>query len=405
MATYSYIVIDSLGKERKGTLPAENKNAAAEELKRQGNTLVSLDDASILSKDVDLSFFSKRPKARDLAVFCRQFVSILDAGVSVTAALEMLGDQTENKTLAVIINECRMSIEKGSTLADAMRDHREVFSDIFITMVAAGEASGSLEISFERMAVQFEKDAKLKGTIKKASVYPMIVCIVAAVVVVIMLAFVVPSFEEMLTDLGTDLPGITKFVIAASDTLVQRWYYFAGAIVLIIVGIRQYKRTEGGGYFFGRIGIRAPLFGKLTVKTASARMCRTLSTLLAAGVPMMEALGIVSKTMANVHFREVLENAKGDVAMGTPLSETIERSGIFPSLVHHMLKIGEETGNIEGMLTKLADYYDEEVEITTQQIMAALEPAIIVVLCVVIGTIIMAVVMPMASMYGALDNL
>ena len=403
--TFSYIILTKAGKEAKGTIEAATQQEAAQKLKEEGNTLISLTEANALSKEVEIGFFKKKPKPRDMAIFCRQFVSIIDAGVPVTSALEMLGQQTENKMLAAAIVDCKLQIEKGSTFADAMKDHRDVFSSLFITLVEAGEASGSLDVSFNRMGTQFEKDAKIKGLIKKSAIYPSVVCVVAVAVVIVMLTFVVPQFETMLADLGSDLPLLTKIVVAASDFLIARWYIVLAVVVLLVVGILRYRKTEGGGRLFGRIGIRAPLIGKLTVKSASARMARTLSTLLGAGIPMIEAIDIVARTMGNVHFREALLDAKDDVAMGDALSLSIERSGLFPPMVHHMIHIGEETGDLEEMLTKLAEYYEEEVELTTQQVMAAVEPLIIVVLALIVGVIVGAVMLPMMNMYAALDNL
>lgn len=403
--TYSYLILKPSGKEVKGTIEAVDLEKAAEQLKADGSTLISLENASALSKEVELGFLKKKPKPRDMAVFCRQFVSIIDAGVPVTSALEMLGEQTENKLLAAALLDCKTEIEKGSTLADAMRNHRDIFSDLFITLVEAGEVSGSLDVSFTRMAVQFEKDAKIKGLIKKSSIYPTVVAVIAVAVVIIMLMFVVPQFESMLTDLGSDMPLLTKMVVAASNFLIAKWYFFLAGVIVLVFAINYYRKTDGGGRFFGRIGIRAPLIGKLTVKNASARMARTMSTLLGAGIPLIEALEIVSRTMGNVHFREALEEAKDDVAMGESLSSSIARSGLFPPLVYHMIGIGEETGDIEEMLTKLADYYEEEVELTTQQVMAAVEPMIIIVMALIVGVIVGAVMLPMMTMYDALDNL
>ena len=403
--TFSYIILSKAGKEVKGTIEANSQQEAAQKLKEGGNTLISLTEANALSKEVEISFIKKKPKPRDLAVFCRQFVSIIDAGVPVTSALEMLGQQTENKMLANAALDCKMKIEKGSSLAEAMKDHPDVFSGLFVTLVEAGEASGSLDVSFNRMGTQYEKDAKIKGLVKKSAIYPIVVSFVAVAVVILMLAFVVPQFEEMLTDLGSDLPALTKIVVAASDFLVARWYIVFGIVALLVIGIIRYRKTEGGGRLFGRIGIKAPLIGQLTVKSSSARMARTLSTLLGSGIPMIEAIEIVARTMGNVHFREALLDAKDDVAMGDALSLSIERCGLFPPMVHHMIHIGEETGDLEGMLTKLAEYYEEEVELTTQQVMAAVEPLIIVVLAAIVGVIVGAVMLPMMSMYSAMDSL
>ena len=403
--TFSYIILSKAGKEVKGTLEAANQQEAAQKLKEGGNTLISLTEANALSKEVEINLVKKKPKPRDLAVFCRQFVSIIDAGVPVTSALGMLGEQTENKMLANAALDCKMQIEKGTSLAEAMKDHPDVFSSLFVTLVEAGEASGSLDVSFNRMGTQFEKDAKIKGLIKKSAIYPIVVSVVAVAVVIIMLTFVVPQFETMLADLGSDMPVLTKIVVAASDFLIARWYIVLGVVALLAVGIIRYRKTEGGGRLFGRIGIKAPLIGKLTVKSSAARMARTLSTLLGSGIPMIEALDIVAKTMGNVHFREALQDAKDDVAMGDALSLSIERCGLFPPMVHHMIHIGEETGDLEEMLTKLAEYYEEEVELTTQQVMAAVEPLIIVVLALIVGCIVGAVMLPMVNMYTAMDNL
>ncbi|MEA4931971.1 MAG: type II secretion system F family protein, partial [Lawsonibacter sp.] len=358
MATFSYIVLSPSGKERKGTLEAESRDTAAVQLKKDGGTLVSLIEAGALSKNIEIGFLRRRPKPRDMAVFCRQFVSIVSAGVTVTAALEMLGEQTENKLLAAAINGCRMSIQAGSSLSESMRDYPGVFSGLFVTMVASGEVSGSLDVSFSRMADHFEKDAKLKGMVKKASIYPIVVCVVAAVVVTILLTFVIPTFESMLTDLGVELPAVTKFVLAASRFMQHFWWLVLLGIVGLIFLVRYARKTTRGQHLLGRLGMKLPVFGKLTVKTAAARMSRTLSTLLAAGIPLIDALEITANTMSNVFFREALLDAKDDVGMGEPLSQTLARCGLFPPLVYHMVGIGEETGDLDDMLVRLANYYD-----------------------------------------------
>ena len=405
MATYTYVILDNAGKERKGSLEADSREQAATLLKRDGQTLVTLDAASLLSKNLELTVFQRKPKARDLAIFCRQFVSIVSAGVQVTPALEMLAEQTENKLLSRAIEGCRLSIQAGASLSEAMGDYPKVFSDLFITMVAAGEASGSLDVSFERMAVQFEKDAKLKGLVKKASIYPIVVCVVALAVVALLLTFVIPTFEDMLTDLGVELPLVTQLVIAASQFMQQFWWLLLLVVAGIVLWVRYFRKTELGQRSFGRIGLKLPVFGKLTVKTAAARLCRTMSTLLAAGIPLMDAMAITAQTMTNVFFRDALLDGRDDVSIGESMSATLARSRLFPPLVHHMTGIGEETGNLDGMLTTLADYYDEEVELATQQVMALLEPLIIIVLALVIGVVVMAVIMPMGAMYTGLDNL
>lgn len=404
MAAYSYTAVDKAGKEKKGSIDADSKDKARDLLKSDGMTVLTVTEQSLLTRDININIGGK-PKPRDLSIFCRQFVSIIGAGVTIIDAMEMLAEQTENKLLKKAIYEAKVAVEKGDSLADAMRKNVKVFSDMFITMVEAGEASGSLEISFSRMASQFEKEAKLKALIKKASVYPSVVAIVAVIVVIAMLTFVVPTFQQMFNDLGSQLPGITLFVIALSNFMQHYWYIIIGVIIALVLLMKYFKTTDAGRHFFGKLSLKLPLFGKLTVKTASSRLARTLSTLMAAGLPLIDALEITASTMTNVYFKEAVLEAKEEVTMGTTLSEPLRRGRLFPPLVCHMLKIGEESGNVESMLDKLADYYDEEVEVTTQSLMAALEPAIIVFLALVVGTIIISIIMPMAQMYSGLENL
>lgn len=405
MVTFSYIVVDSKGKEKRGSMETKDRATAAAILRAQGCTLVELREASVLDQDVHISFLEKKPKPRELAIFCRQFLSILNAGVPMVKALSMLTLQTNNKILREAIDDCRQEIEKGTSLADAMKRHRNIFSDFFITLVAAGEASGSLEVSLERMGTQLEKEAKVRDSIQKTATYPIIVCVVAVVVVAIMLTYVVPQFETLLSDLGSKLPAVTVFVMNASDFLVQKWYIILGILIFLVVFVLRFRKTNPGMHFFGKIAMKTPVIGDLTTKTASARMARTLATLMAAGIPLIEALEIVSNTLTNIHFKEALIQAKDEVAMGAPLSECIERSGIFPALVYQMIGVGEETGEIDKMMTKLAEYYEDEVETSTTKMMTLLEPMIIILLALVVGVIVLSVLLPMAEMYKALENL
>lgn len=405
LPTYQYIVSTKAGKELKGAITADTREHAVQKIKEEGNLLISITEQGILNKELEISFLQKKPKPRDMSVFCRQFVSITEAGVPVISALEMLCEQTENKVLRRALEETKLSIEKGETLADAMRRNKKVFPNLFITMVEAGEASGSLAISFTRMADQFEKEARLKAMMKKATVYPAAVGIVAVVVVIGMLTFVIPTFEDMFAQLGTELPALTRMVMGASRFLIERWYLFAAVVAGLIFGTRVFAASNTGKHLLGKLAMKVPLLGKVTVKGASSRFARTLSTLLAAGIPLIQSLDITAGTMTNIWFREALLDAKDDVSMGSTLSEPLGKGKLFPPLVHHMLKIGEESGNAESMLTKLADYYDEEVEMSTQTLMAAMEPLIIVVLAAIVGTIVISIVLPMAQMYVGLDSL
>ena len=404
MATYGYKAITKAGKEVKGSLEADNKDLAMAELRRQELTVIDLGEQSFLTKDIDIQI-GGWPKARDLSVMCRQFVSMTKAGVSILESLKMLCEQTENKRLQDALKEVRISVEKGETLADSMAEHPKVFPAIMVNMVAAGEASGSLEIALERVATQLERSNKTQAMLRKAMIYPLAVCVVAVIVTIVMLVVVIPNYEDMFSQLGADLPWITQFYVNLSHGIINYWYIIVPIVITVVIGIRAFSKTDAGKHFFGKIALKIPMFSKLTIKSSSSMMARTLSTLLGAGVPLMEAVDIVSGVMNNVYFKEALQNAKEEIMIGMPLSRPLQECELFPPMVYQMIRIGEEAGSTEEMLDKLADYYDEEVEMEVQSLMAALEPMIIVVLAVVVGGLIAACMAPMVSMYDALDNL
>ncbi len=405
MPNFSYTAISSSGKNLKGMIEATDIAQATSAIKNEGNTIVSISESGKINQSLNITLFEKKPKPRELAIFCRQFVSITTAGVPVISAFEMLAEQTENGILRKAIEECCLSIRQGMSLSEAMSEHPKVFNSLLITMVAAGEATGNLEVSFTRMATQFEKDAKLKALIVRSAAYPSVVLVIAVVVVIVLLGFVVPNFEELLLDLGTDMPAFSVAVIGAGKFMQANWVIVVIAIAAIVGGLISYSRTKSGKNVFSNIQLMLPLFKTLAVKTASARACRTLATLVSAGVPLIDAIEISANTMSNMRYKECLLSAKDEVAMGMPLSEPLFRANLFPKMVCHMMKIGEESGDLEGMLTKLADYYDEEVENTTATVMAALEPMIIVFLAGIIITIVMGVMLPMTAIYDGLDNL
>ena len=403
MPGYFYIVADKAGKEKRGKMEANNRDAAKELLKKDGYVILSLEEQS---QQFDMNFtFGRKLKPRDLSVFCRQFVSILESGVAMKEALVMLEEQTENKTLEKSIAEVLTNIEKGNSLADAMRGESHVFPPMLINMVEAGESSGNLEMAFSRMAEQFEKEAKLKATVRKATVYPIVLIFACIGVIGVMLLYVIPIFIDMFKEIDMEMPAFTMFVMGLSEWAGTHVYIIVGVAVAIFAAYQAYYRTEGGRKNIDRIKMKMPLFGQLVVKSNCSRFARTASTLLAAGVPMIDCLDIVSRIVNNIHYSMAIQNAREEVMKGIPLSEPLRDAGIFPPMVYHMTGIGEETGNIEQMLNKLADYYDEEVEITTQTILAAMEPLIIVFMAVVVGSLVVASILPIAAMYEGLDNL
>jgi type IV pilus assembly protein PilC len=409
LTEFNYVAVTNDGREAKGRITAGDERAARAELKRQNLLVVKIAQINALSRDIDfsdLAIFKKKPKSRDLSVFCRQFVSIINAGVPVIAALEMLAEQTANKVLSKAITETRISVEKGESLADSMRKNEAIFGGrMFISLVTAGEASGTLEISFSRMAEQFEKDTKLNDMVKKASVYPIVVLIVLVAVIGVMLIVVVPSFVGIFDELGTGLPAITMMVVNASNFMKARWYVVLIVVVGAIIAIREYAKTTSGKALYSRVTLKLPVIGDLIVKSSSARMSRTIGTLLAAGIPLIQSLEITANSMTNFLFRDKLMSAREDVAMGNALSDSIRKGSLFPPLVYQMMRIGEESGDMDSMLGKIADFYDQEVEAATQRVIALVEPAIIIIMAVVVGFIVMSIMLPLVNMYGALDNL
>lgn len=404
METFSYKAVDASGKDVKGAIEAESKDEAARKIKEQGFTPISIGKQGALDKDVNLSFFGqKKIPARDMSVFCRQFASILKAGVSVINALEMLGEQTENKRLKEAIERTQSSVEKGENLSDSMRENEE-FPSILIDMIKAGEASGSLENSLTRMAVQFEKDAKLKGVVKKAMMYPIVLIFVMIGVIVVMLTFVIPSFMTMFEDLDSELPVTTRAILAMSDSIKGYWYVYLIVVVGIVVGVKLYGNTENGRHNLDKLKLKIPVFGLLQTKSACASFARTMSTLLQAGMPMIDALEISASTMKNVLYYDALEKVKSGVSLGLPLSNQLRTSGLFPPMVVHMVGIGEETGNVEEMLTNSAVYYEEEVEVQTQTLTSLMEPIIIVLMAFVVVLLILAIYQPMIQLYNTLGS-
>lgn len=402
MAAYGYEALNSAGKEIKGSVEADNIEAARQVLKKQGIQVISIKPQSALTKDINIKV-GGYPKPRDMSVFCRQFVSMTKAGVTISEALKMLTEQTENDRLREASEGVRVSVEKGETLASSLAMYPKIFPSLMVHMVEAGEASGSLDVALERMATQFEKSAKTSAMVKKAMIYPVAVCIVALAVVVVMLVVVIPNYATMFESLGTDLPALTKAVQAASNFIITKWFILVPAIIAIVVLIKMFAETDTGIHFFDKLKLSIPAYKNLEVKTASAQMARTLSTLMAAGVPLVDAVEIVSNVMPNVYFKEALQDCKNEIIIGQPLSKPLEQCGLFPPMVYHMTRIGEETGATEEMLAKQADYYEEEVEAAVASFMAAMEPVIIIVLAAIVLVLVGACLMPMMTMYETLN--
>ena len=399
MAKYDYRAIDANGKIKRGTIEANSEETAKTKLRTEGLNITEFGE----SKDIQFNF-KKKVKNKDLSVFCKQFAAVLRAGVPVIAALDMMATSTENKTLRTAIEEAGVHVQKGGTLADALRLNKDVFPDMLANMVAAGESSGKMEICFERMAAQFEKDGHIEGKIKSAMMYPIVILVVVTGVVILMLTSVIPTFSEMFKEMGAELPAATQMLVNASDFLVKRWYVVLIIAVALIVGIKFFAQTEFGQDFNGNAARKIPVFGNLNVKTAAATFSRTFATLLASGIPMVEAVEQTANVMKNKVIRDKLKDCKVQVMRGVPLSKPVKDMQIFPEMLSQMMHIGEETGNIEDMMEKVADFYEDEVDLATDALTSAMEPLIIVVMAVVVGGMVVAIYSPILSMYDAVDS-
>ena len=401
MASYKYEIIGPDGKAKSGTIEAASMEVATAELKAGGGVVVSIARANAFNKDLEIHI-GKAVSVRELSVFCRQFESVLNAGVTVVEALNMLAEQTENKQFRAALEDVRDSVQKGETLSHAMGQHPKIFPDLMVRMIDAGETSGGLDKAFNRVGSQFEKEAHLKGLIIKSAIYPIILVIVIIVIVAIMMIKIVPTFTESFDEVGGQLPGITLAVMGVSDFFVHSWYFMVLGVVAFVVFIKALQNTENGALLLGRLGLHFPLVGQLNIKTASARMTRTLSTLMGSGIQLVDALHLVTDMMSNEIVKRVLRKAEEEVTRGIPLSKPLADSEVFPPMVYHMIEIGEETGNMEDMLDKIAEYYDEEVEMTTQTLLAAMEPMIIIVMALIVVPIVLAIMMPMYSLYDSI---
>ena len=401
MAVFNYKVVDKDGKNKKGTIEAPNRDGAEKKLKSDGYSIMSLTEQN---NPFSGGLIKKKVKSRDLGVFCKQFSAVIKAGVTIISALELMGDQIENPTLKRAVMDAKTYVEKGGTLADALRVNSDVFPPIMINMVAAGELSGNLEVCLDRLVEHFEKDNALSSKIKGAMVYPIVVFIVMIIVVIVVMTAVIPNFTSMFEDMGTKLPLATRMMVAASNFIIHKWYILIIVVAAIVFGCKAFKKSSVGEQFFSNIAIKAPVFGNLTIKSACSRFARTMSTLMASGISMIDAVEQVAKMMDNKIIRDGLMDAKTQVAKGIPLSKPLKDMEVLPPMLSAMTKIGEETGDIEEMLSKVADYYDEEVEAATNKLTAAMEPLIMVILACIVGMIVAAVYGPIMSMYDAMDQ-
>jgi type IV pilus assembly protein PilC len=405
--TYAYRVRDRQGKLVTGTLEAESVAVVAGKLRSMGYVPVSIESSDKpkgVSREIKIPGLSGRIKIKDVAVFSRQFATMINSGLTLLRSLSILAEQTENKELARIIGEVRRDVERGSALSAALAKHPKAFSRLYVAMVRSGETGGSLDAVLLRLATTIEQQVALRRKVKSAMTYPVVVGVIVVVILIAMLIFVVPMFKGMYDELDTKLPAPTLALLTISNIFKKLWFLVFGAAGGGVYAAKRYVATPAGRRRWDAYKLRAPVFGQLAHKTALARFCRSLAALVRSGVPILDALDIVSETAGNAVVAEAAIDAQAAVKSGESLARPLEAHPVFPPMVTQMIAVGEETGALDEMLEKIADFYDAEVEATVDALTSLIEPLLIVVMGVAVGGMVIALYMPMFSIIGKLDG-
>lgn len=397
---YKYKAVSRSGDTIEGFLKGEEESDVLSMLKE--NQYYPIKIEKDIEAGTQLDLFSKKASKKDLAVFCRQFYTMLDAGIGIVKCMDILEKQSENKVLVKSLGDIHEDVQKGFTLSQAMFKHRKIFPSLLINMVEAGEVSGNLDTIMERMAVHFEKENKLENKLKSAMIYPIVLSVVLIAVVIFLLVAVMPTFISMFESSGQELPISTQILLNMSNWLTEYWYIFLGAVIGIILSIISFKRTFNGMRFFDGLKFKIPIIKDTSIKVITSRFARTLSTLIVSGIPLLESIEVVGKVVGNTVIQDKMEKSIEDVRKGVSLSRAINEVGVFPPMVDSMIKIGEESGSLDEILYKTADFYDEEVEVALQKLTTLMEPVMLVVMAIIIGFIVIAMAMPMFDMVNTI---
>ncbi len=388
------------GSIKKGEMEAPSEAALRIHLRQQNIIPTKI---STKGKEIQLSFsFRKKVPRRSIAIFTRQLATMIDAGLPLVQSLDILASQQENKTFKNIIREIREDVEGGSTFAGALKKHPAVFDDLYTNLVVAGEEGGILDNILTRLSNYIEKAEALKKKVKSAMIYPAIIVTVAVLVVIILMLFVIPVFETMFKSAGQSLPLPTLVVLAISKFIQRYILVFIPALILFVFLFRKFYRTEAGRTLVDRLTLKVPVFGMLLKKVAVARFARTLGTLVSSGVPILDGLQIVSRTAGNRTIETAILQARASIREGETIAEPLGRSGIFPPMVIQMISVGESTGALDAMLGKIADFYDDEVDVAVSNLTSLLEPFLMIFLGVVIGGVVISMYLPIFQMASAL---
>jgi type IV pilus assembly protein PilC len=398
VAAYNYSAINAEGLELRGELHAPDLSAAREQLRIRGLLANRLDELPSAGDEGARNYF-KKVKPKTLQIFSRQFATMIEAGLNIVAALVILEQQTEDKYFGTVIKELRADVEGGLLLSQAMFRHPKIFDRLFVSMVEAGEAAGILDQVLDRVAFQIEKSTQIKRRVKGAMLYPTMVLVFATLVLAGLLMFLVPVFVRIFGQLGGQLPTLTQYVVSASNLLRHDWYIIFPGLGGAIFGIRKYKKTDSGRKLWDRMKLKMPMkIGPVVLKVTMARFSRTLSTLVSAGVDIIKALEITGQTAGNWVVEEALADVRAKVHEGVPIAQPLVDNPVFPPMVSQMVKIGEETGELEKMLGKIADFYEDEVDASIQSLTSIVEPLMMILVGCMVGVIVIAMYLPMFKM-------
>jgi type IV pilus assembly protein PilC len=402
MPQYAYEARNPTGKTITGVLSADTEDAVGSRLRGQGLSPVSIKRKS---RAINLSF-KRSASAKDLKTFTRQFATMIDAGLPLVQCLEILGSQSENKWFGARLLEIKAIVEGGSTFSDALSRFPRIFDELFVSLIAAGELGGILDTIMKRLADYIEKKERLQRRIKGAMVYPVGILIVTIVVVFVLLKWVIPTFEKMFSDFGAEnaMPAPTAFVIGLSRNFVATWYLWVGGFAALIIGFLAFKRSRIGKQVLHRIYLRLPIFGTVLRKIAVARFTRTLGTLLTSGVPILDALTTVSRAAGNVVIEKAIIYARQRISEGRNMAEPLQDARVFPGMVVQMIAVGEQTGALDVMCNKIADFYDEEVEVAVAALTSLLEPLMMVVIGGIVGGMLIAMYLPIFELAGTIKE-
>jgi type IV pilus assembly protein PilC len=403
MSTYVFKAMDLAGVKAKGEVDADSKQAVSDQLKARGMIVLEIADKHS-SREINLSFFNS-VKAGDLAVFSRQLSTMTSSGMSILRALYVLEEQTENKLLKETIVAVRKDVEAGLPLSDAMERHPKVFNTLFVAMTRAGETGGVLEGALLRVADQLEKDASLRRQIKAAMIYPTLVIVFAVAVMLALVAFLVPVFKNVFKEFGGQLPKLTQFTVKLSYIVTHEWWLMFGVVAAVIMAFLKWKSSSWGRPQWDRFRLRIPMkIGTIVQEVAIARWSRTLASLTSAGVPLLQALEITGKTGGNIAVEEAMDGVIASVKRGGTIAAPLAQAPIFPMMVSHMVGVGEETGALDAMLNKVADFYEDRVSASVKALTSIMEPIMIIVIGAIVGFIVISMYLPLFTVYNNIGN-